>query len=98
MVEPTWYPIALPRTEKRITRARSRAQSHTAHLNWLLEAAPFAVAALWIVATLAATLLAALTGWRAPLAICRSEFVLTAAGALTVLAIVAGSAQRWMKR
>lgn len=98
MVEPTWYPLALPRAEKRVERARTGSRSDTTNLEWLGDAAPFAVAALWAAATGAAVLLWALTGWREPLDLCRSGVVLTGAGTLTTIAVLAASARRFLKR
>jgi hypothetical protein len=96
MLEPTWNPIAMPGA--RLTDGRSRKRVHrrsaeTAAPNrdWLVCAAPFTVAAVWIAATGASFLFWSATGRREPLDWCRSGGVLTASATLAALSALTAS-------
>src|SRR5258708_2939763 len=90
MLEPTWNPIAIPGA--RLAGARSRvrilrrpAEADAPSQEWLVCAAPFSVAALWVAATGASFLFWSITGRRELLDGCRSGGVLTVMAALVAL-------------
>jgi hypothetical protein len=84
MLEPTWRPGVA-----RSTRAVERTEK--SNRGWLVEAAPYAVAAVWMAATLAAMVGGAATGSRELLEWCRSDMVLAGTGALAGITALAGS-------
>jgi hypothetical protein len=96
MLEPTWNPIAMPGA--RLTDGRSRKRVHrrsaetaTPNRDWLVCAAPFTVAALWMAATGASFLFWSATGHREPLDWCRSGAVLTGSATMAAFAALAAS-------
>lgn len=89
MLEPTWNQMGLGM--RRGPAAPDRRKRHGASLHTLLEVAPYAVAAAWTAITLMAMLGSAVTGRRELLDWCRSDAVLTGAGALAALVALAGS-------
>jgi hypothetical protein len=95
MLEPTWNPIAMPGTRLTGGRTRDRVDRRSAdaapNREWLVCAAPFAVAVTWIAATGAAFLFWSITGRHEPLDWCRSGGVLTVAAALAALAALVAS-------
>ena len=72
MLEPTWMPMIAraPRAVEKMERSNR---------GWLVEVAPYAVAAVWVTVTLTAVIGAA-TGHREMLDWCRSDTVLAGAG------------------
>jgi hypothetical protein len=96
MLEPTWNSISLPGA--RLTGGHSRrrvnrrsAAADAPNKQWLVCAAPFSVAAVWIAATGASFLVWSITGRRELLDWCRSGGILTASAALAALAALVAS-------
>ena len=96
MLEPTWNPAARPRRTGRI--APGEVDNRSQRCWWLIEAAPCAVAAVWMGMTLAAMLGCAATGRRELLDWCRSDAVVAGAGTLAALAALLASARRGVRR
>jgi hypothetical protein len=89
MLEPTWM------TEiTRVPRRRDAGRSERPNRRWLVEAAPYLVAAVWMAGTLAAVIGGAATGRREMLEWCRSDAVLAGVGALAGITSLVGSLRR----
>jgi hypothetical protein len=87
MLEPTWM--------TQITRgARAVETREKSNRGWLVEAAPYLVAAVWMAGTLAAVIGGAVTGRRELLEWCRSDAVLAGVGALAGITSLVGSLRR----
>ena len=96
MLEPTWNPIAMPGARltgdrRRVRIFRRAAEADAPNEGWLVCAAPFSVAALWIAATGASFLFWSITGRREPLDWCRSGNVLTVGATLAALGTLVAS-------
>jgi hypothetical protein len=88
MLEPTWTT-----TIARVAPRRDAGRRERWNRGWLVDAAPYTVAAVWMAATLAGVIAGA-TGHRELLEWCRSDTVLAGAGALAGMMALAGSLRR----
>jgi hypothetical protein len=94
MMEPSWNQTARQRKNGRPARTRNERPG----LTWLVDAAPYAVAAVWVTAILAALIGGAATGRRELLDWCRSDVAITMAGTLAGIAALVGSLRSGVRR